>query len=75
MDETKFDEFKNVYKKFIDGTRWINKQMAKLEEDKKVFQETVVKPMDELWATFSDEEKEYWEKVKNAVDTFNGTIV
>lgn len=75
VDESKFDEFKLLYKRFVDGTRWINKQMQKLEEDKRIFQETVIKPMDELWNTFTDEEKKYWDAVALAVKTFNGRIV
>jgi hypothetical protein len=45
------------------------------EQDKAELNSLVVKPMDELWATFTDEEKAYWDKVRYAVDLFNGTIV
>ena len=78
MDDKKFYEFKSIYKKFIDGTRWLNEQMAKevnVDQDKKDFQKMVIEPMDKMWATFSDEEKKYWDTVDTAVKTFNGRIV
>ena len=78
MDDKKFYEFKTIYKKFIDGTRWLNEQMSKkvnVDQDKKDFQKLVVEPMDKMWDTFTDEEKKYWDTVDTAVKTFNGRIV
>lgn len=78
MDDKKFYEFKTLFKKFIDGTRWLNERMAKginVDQDKKDFQRMVVEPMDKMWATFSDEEKKYWDTVDTAVKIFNGRIV
>lgn len=70
----KHDQFKRLYKKFVDGTRWLNKSTP-TQQDKDEFNRLVVEPMDALWATFTDEEKAYWNKVRYAVDLFNGTIV
>ena len=77
MDD-KFEQFKTLYKKFVNGTAWLNKQMANgidVERDKKEFQSSVVKPMNSLRATFTNEEKDYWSKVDKAVKLLEGTIV
>jgi len=74
----KFEQFKRIYKRFTDGTRWLNRQMEKgidVERDKREFQILVVEPMDALWQTFTDEEKDYWLKVDKAIKVFEGTIV
>ena len=74
----KFEQFKRIYKRFTDGTRWLNRQMGKgidVERDKREFQILVVEPMDALWQTFTDEEKDYWLKVDKAIKVFEGTIV
>ena len=45
------EKFKRLYKKFIDGTRWLNRRMADgtaTEHDKNEFNQTVVEPMDRL---------------------------
>jgi hypothetical protein len=78
MDDKKFYEFKTLFKKFIDGTRWLNERMAEginVDQDKKDFQRLVVEPMDKMWATFTDEEKKYWDAVDRAVKTFDGRIM
>jgi len=78
MANESFEEFKRLYKRFVDGSRWLNKKTQEgtaREKDKDEFNERVVAPMDAMWATFTDEEKEYWGKVKYAVDLFEGTIV
>ncbi|HRZ15782.1 MAG TPA: hypothetical protein P5110_09770, partial [Candidatus Omnitrophota bacterium] len=70
MTDEQFRKFKAIYKRFVDGTRWINDRMAKginIEKDKADFQKTVVEPMDAMWAEFSDEDREYWNKVSDAV--------
>ena len=78
-DETvRFDKYKALYKRFIDGTRWINDKMAKginADQDKADFNRLVVEPMDAMWAGFTEEEKDYWLKVNDAVRIFNGRIV
>lgn len=74
----KHEQFKRLYKKFLDGSRWLNKKMQEgtaTEKDKDEFNQQVVESMDAMWATFTDEEKDYWGKVKYAVDLFEGTIV
>ena len=74
----KHEQFKRLYKKFLDGLRWLNKKMQEgtaTEKDKDEFYQQVVEPMDAMWAMFTDEEKDYWGKVKYAVDLFEGTIV
>lgn len=74
----KHEEFKRLYKRFIDGSRWLNKKMLEgtaTQKDKDEFNERVVDPMDTLWVTLTDGDKEYWGKVKYAVDLFEGTIV
>ena len=78
MSSSTFEEFKRLYKRFIDGTRWINDKMAKginADQDKTDFNRLVVEPMDAMWAEFTDEDKEYWAKVSDAVRIFNGRIV
>ena len=72
------ERFKRLYKKFIDGMRWINRRMAEgtaTQQDKDDFNQNVVEPMDRLWETFTDEQKDYWGTVQYAVDLFGGTIV
>jgi len=74
----KFDRFKVLYKRFIDGTRWLNERMSKginVDKDKVDFNALVVEPMEALWAEFSDEEKDDWLRVADAVRIFNGRIV
>jgi len=74
----RFDKYKALYKRFIDGTRWINDKMANginADQDKADFNRLVVEPMDAMWAGFTDEEKDYWLKVNDAVRIFNGRIV
>ena len=74
----KFDSFKALYKRFVDGTRWINERMAKsinVDQDKADFKRLVIEPMDAMWAEFTDEEKEYWIRIDDAVRIFNGRIV
>ncbi len=78
MDDNEFDRFKVLFKRFVDGTRWINERMAKginVDNDKEDFKHTVIEPMDAMWAEFTDEDKDYWRKVSNAVRIFNGKIV
>lgn len=78
MANESFEEFKRLYKRFIDGSRWLNKKIQEgtaREKDKEEFKKRVVEPMDAIWATFTDEEKDYWGKVQYAVDLFEGTIV
>ena len=78
MDAKGFDQYKVLFRKFVDGTRWINERMAKgsnVDKDKEDFNRTVVEPMDAMWAEFTDEEKDYWLKVSDAVRIFNGRIV
>ena len=77
MTDEQFNKYKALYKRFVDGTRWLNDKMAKglnIEGDRADFQRTVVDPMDALWAEFSDEDKEYWIKVGDAIRIFNGRI-
>ena len=78
MTDDRFDKFKGLFKRFVDGTRWINERMAKgisVDKDKEDFKWTVVEPMDAMWAEFTDEDKDYWFKVSDAVRIFNGRIV
>ena len=73
----RFDKYKALYKRFIDGTRWINDKMLKginADQDKADFNRLVVEPMDAMWAGFTDDEKDYWLKVSDAVRIFNGRI-
>jgi len=61
----KQEQFKQLHKKFIDGTRWLNKQMAmgvNVGKDKEDFIRLVADPLDEMWNTFTNEEKEYFLK-------------
>ena len=78
IDMDKHEKFKRIYKKFIDGNRWLNQRMVEgvaTQEDKDLFMERVVDPMDVLWAEMTADEKEYWGTVSDAVKVFNGTIV
>ena len=52
----RFDKYKALYKRFIDGTRWINDKMLKginADQDKADFNRLVVEPMDAMWAGFT----------------------
>jgi len=74
----KHEQFKRLYKKFVDGTRWLNQKIQDgtvTDQDRDDFNRLVVEPMDGLWATFTDEEKKSWDTVKYAVELFDGTIV
>ncbi len=74
----KHEKFKTLLNKFIAGTRWLNKKVSSgtaTQKDKDDLQKGIVEPMDEMWATFTDEEQEYWNKVRYALVLFNGTIV
>ena len=74
----KHEEFKQLYKKFVDGTRWLNTKVQEgtaTLQDKEELTRLVIEPMDAMWATFTDEEQAYWDKVRRTVDLFNGTIV
>ncbi len=78
MTDEHFSKYKALYRKFVNGTRWINGQMAKginVDKDKADFMRSVVEPMDALWAEFTDEDKAYWTKVHDAVRIFNGRVV
>lgn len=70
--------FGELLKRFVDGTRWINKQMAlgaDVERDKRDFNRSVVEPMDGLWLELTPSEKDYWDKVMMAVRIFKGRII
>lgn len=74
----KHEQFKNLYRKFVDGNRWLNTQMSKgvdVGRHKQEFDEKVVKPMDEIWVTFTPEEKADWDRVNMIVKMFDGRIV
>ena len=74
----KYEQFKALYKKFIDGMRWLNRRSKDglvTEQDKDSFNRLVVEPMEALWARFTDEEKDDWLQVMDAVSVFKGTIV
>lgn len=72
------DRFNGLFKRFVDGTRWINEKITKgfnTDKDKEDFMRLIVEPMDAVWAEFTDEDKDYWLKVSDAVRIFNGRIV
>ncbi len=76
--DDRFDRFKALYKRFVDGNRWLSERMSQginIDKDKDDFNHLVVEPMEALWAEFSDEEKDDWQKVADAVRIFNGRIV
>ena len=59
----KQEQFKQLHKKFIDGTRWLNRQMSKrmnVDKDKQDFIRLVADPLDAMWDTFINEEKDYF---------------
>ena len=75
MDDSKFKRFESLYKRFVDGTRWINEQMARgvnVERDKDEFKRFVVEPMDKMWGELTQSEKDYWSTVMTAVRMFKG---
>ena len=77
MESKKFNEFKVLYQQFLAGMRWLNSQMARginVDKDKQEFEAKVVGPMDALWSTFTNEEKDYWLKVDKVVKVFDGKI-
>lgn len=74
----KHEQFKSLYRKYVDGTRWLNAQAGKgvdVTRHRQDFDEMVVKPMDSIWAAFTDKEKEGWEKINKIVKMFNGRIL
>ncbi len=74
----KHERFKVLLKRFTDGVRWLNKRTMDgtvTQKDKDDFQRSVVEPMDRMWETFTDEEKEYWGIVRYAADLFGGTVI
>lgn len=78
MDKAKHDTFKALYKKFIDGIRWLDQQYAcgiDIEHDIDEFERLVFKPIMELLDTLTEEEREYWEKVHMVTTSFNARVV
>ncbi len=78
MTEAQFDKFKALFRKFVDGTRWINEKIAKghnIDKDKAEFTCLVVEPMDAVLVEFTDEDKDYWIRMHDAVRIFDGRIV
>jgi len=74
----KHEQYKLLYKKYVEGKRWLERNEAKgtaTEKDRLEFKERVVEPMEKIWATFTAEDREYWNTVKVVVDLFGGTIV
>lgn len=74
----KHAEFKQLYKKYVNGTRWLNQQAGQgvcIDKDKAEFEEQVVKPMAVIWETFTDNEKDALRKVDMVVKKFNGRIL
>lgn len=74
----KHEEFKALYKKFINGTRWLNQKIQEgkvTEQDKEDFNRLVVEPMDALWQTLTDEEKAFWLQIKRVADAFDARIM
>ena len=74
----KHEEYKQLYKKFIDGKRWfaLNKHRGIVTpRDRAEFRERVINPMARIRATFTPEEREYWKRVAMMVELFGGTIV
>jgi len=70
--------FGELLKRFVDGTRWLNKQMAlgaDVERDKRDFNRTVVEPMDGLWLSLTQSEKDYWWTVVRATQIFKGRLI
>lgn len=71
-------QFKRIYKKFIDGSRWLSQKTQDgtiTEKDREDFNRLVANPMDEVWLEFSEEERAQWSAVMYAVDLFEGTII
>ena len=78
MDDSKFKRFESLYKRFVDGTRWINEQMARgvnVERDKDEFKRFVIEPMDKMWGELTQGEKDYWSTVMTAVRMFKGRLI
>ncbi len=74
----KHEEYKRLYKKFIDGKRWIVRSRRRgtlTKKDKEDFKERVIKPMARIRATFTPEERDYWQRVEMLVELFGGTVV
>jgi len=78
MDDSKFKRFESLYKRFVDGTRWINEQMARgvnVERDKDEFKRFVIEPMDKMWGELTQSEKDYWSTIMTAVRMFKGRLI
>ena len=74
----KHEQFKRIYKKYIDGKRWIAKKEQEwtiTQQDRDDFEVLVASPLKKLWAMFNAQEKEDWLKVHKIVDMFEGTLV
>ena len=78
MTDKEFRQFNQLFKKFIDGSRWLEnrKQHGEyVDLDKKKFYAVVVLPMEEMWEKFTEEECRAWEKVYLVVKIFDGKII
>ena len=78
MDKARLRRFKALYKKFIDGIRWLDQRYAygiDIEHDIDVFEQVVFKPIMELLDTLSEEERAYWEKVHMVTTAFNARVM
>ena len=74
----KHEQYKRLYKKYVDGKRWLERGERKgtvTEQDRRDFNERVVEPMEKMRATFTPEERLYWDRVRMAVELFGGTII
>jgi hypothetical protein len=48
---------------------------ADVERDKRDFNRTVVEPMDGLWLSLTQSEKDYWWTVVRATQIFKGRLI
>ncbi len=66
-----------LYKKFIDGARWLNCKMLKGDDcqtDLLEFDEDVCQPLDDLWEKLEYSEREVLDEITKMVGIFDGSI-
>lgn len=74
---TNFEKTVRLYKKFIEGTRWINAKKLRgdnVEKWEKKFKNEVNDPLEEVWSKLNEFESKNMCKISKMITLFTGTI-
>ena len=68
------DQYKRLLKQYVDLNRWLGVAGSAGQDWVKV-RKQLLDSMASMEALFTPEERAYWERVRMAIDLFNGTII